>query len=115
MLADDLTRPVTEIEPVASHTGGAFRIGSAFDVNPGDGMYLPPEKRVTIWSKRDAPVIDGCQARDGTKQGTLAAAAGAQQDEELPFGNIERHVVDDGLALIPFRHLVERDGHGVVC
>ena len=22
---------------------------SAFDVKPGDGMYLPPEKRVTIW------------------------------------------------------------------
>jgi hypothetical protein len=31
---DDLTRPVTEIEPVASHVGHEFRAGAAFDVNP---------------------------------------------------------------------------------
>lgn len=32
--ADDLTRPVTAIVPVASHTGPTFTIGRGFDVNP---------------------------------------------------------------------------------
>lgn len=32
--ADDLTRPVTGIVPVASHTGVEFSVGKAFDVNP---------------------------------------------------------------------------------
>jgi hypothetical protein len=32
--ADDLTRPVTGIVPVASHTGARFAVGEAFDVNP---------------------------------------------------------------------------------
>jgi hypothetical protein len=34
VLAEDLRRPVTEIVPVASHTGGSFSIGTGFDVNP---------------------------------------------------------------------------------
>jgi aminoglycoside adenylyltransferase-like protein/nucleotidyltransferase-like protein len=32
--ARDLNRPVTEISPLASHTGTAFAIGQGFDVNP---------------------------------------------------------------------------------
>lgn len=32
--SDDVSRPVTTIRPVASHVGGAFRAGAAFDVNP---------------------------------------------------------------------------------
>ncbi|HKY68714.1 MAG TPA: nucleotidyltransferase domain-containing protein [Acidimicrobiales bacterium] len=32
--ADDLTRPVTEIVPLASHTGHEFHAGRGFDVNP---------------------------------------------------------------------------------
>jgi Nucleotidyltransferase domain len=32
--ADDLTRPVTGIRPIASHTGVSFHVGQAFDVNP---------------------------------------------------------------------------------
>lgn len=32
--ADDLTRPVTTIEPLASHTGTTFSVGRVFDVNP---------------------------------------------------------------------------------
>lgn len=32
--ATDLTRPVTEIAPVASHAGHEFAVGRAFDVNP---------------------------------------------------------------------------------
>ena len=32
--ADDLTRPVSTIEPVASHTGARFEVGRGFDVNP---------------------------------------------------------------------------------
>lgn len=34
VLADEITRPVTRIRPVASHVGTAFRAGEAFDVNP---------------------------------------------------------------------------------
>ena len=34
VVADDLTKPVTEIEPVASHAGHSITIGKAFDVNP---------------------------------------------------------------------------------
>lgn len=30
----DISRPVTQIEPVASHVGGVFTPGAAFDVNP---------------------------------------------------------------------------------
>ena len=32
--ADDLTRPVTEIVPLASHVGHEFHAGTGFDVNP---------------------------------------------------------------------------------
>lgn len=32
--ADDLTRPVSAIAPVASHTGVGFNVGRGFDVNP---------------------------------------------------------------------------------
>lgn len=32
--ANDLTRPVTSIRPVASHVGGRLHRGAAFDVNP---------------------------------------------------------------------------------
>ncbi|RKN45836.1 aminoglycoside adenylyltransferase domain-containing protein [Streptomyces hoynatensis] len=32
--AAELGRPVTEIRPIASHTGHSFRRGAAFDVNP---------------------------------------------------------------------------------
>ena len=34
VVADDLTKPVTAIEPVASHAGYTISIGRAFDVNP---------------------------------------------------------------------------------
>ena len=34
VMADDLTRPVTTIVPVASHTGLLFAAGRGFDVNP---------------------------------------------------------------------------------
>jgi hypothetical protein len=38
--AGDLTRPVTEIVPVASHTGHRFRARAGFDVNPVTWMVL---------------------------------------------------------------------------
>jgi hypothetical protein len=34
VLADDLTTPVTEITPVASHVAGSFQVAHGFDVNP---------------------------------------------------------------------------------
>ena len=34
VLADDVSTPVTGIEPVASHSGHDFHVGRAFDVNP---------------------------------------------------------------------------------
>ena len=34
VVADDASLPVTKIDPVASHSGHDFHVGSAFDVNP---------------------------------------------------------------------------------
>jgi Nucleotidyltransferase domain/Domain of unknown function (DUF4111) len=34
VLADELARPVSEIRPLASHTGASFAVGRGFDVNP---------------------------------------------------------------------------------
>jgi hypothetical protein len=45
--ADDLTTPVTRIQPVASHVGELFRVGKAFDVNPVMWKVLA-ERGVTI-------------------------------------------------------------------
>ncbi|TCO54952.1 nucleotidyltransferase domain-containing protein [Actinocrispum wychmicini] len=32
--SEDMRRPVTEIRPLASHSGRSFKVGSGFDVNP---------------------------------------------------------------------------------
>ena len=56
-------------------------------------------------------MIDAGQARDGPKQGALAASRRAEEDEELALAHFEGNVVDDGLFLIPLRDLVEGDGH----
>ena len=61
--------------------------------------------------QRDAAMIDARQAGDGAQQRALAAAAGAEQHEELAFADFERDVVDYWRALIPFGNLIERNGH----
>ena len=61
--------------------------------------------------QRNAPVIDAREAGNGPQQGALAAARGAQQDEEFALAHLDGNVVDDGLILIPFGDLVECDGH----
>jgi len=45
---EDVTRPVSAIEPVASHAGTSFSVGSAFDVNPVSWSVL---------ARRGVPVI----------------------------------------------------------
>ena len=43
----------------------------------------------------------------------LPLPRGAEQHEEFALADLDRDVVDDGLVLIPFGDLVERDGHGL--
>ena len=62
--------------------------------------------RDVLAMQRDLAVIGFGQAGDGAQQGALAAAAGAQQHEELALGDFQRDVVDDGLALVPLCNLV---------
>ena len=59
----------------------------------------------------DAAVIDAGQPGDRAQQRALAAAARAEQHEELALADFQRNVVDDRRALIPFGDLIERDGH----
>ena len=61
----------------------------------------------------DAPVIDPGQPGDRAQQRALAAAAGAEQHEELALADFQRDVVDDRRALISFRDLVEGNRHRV--
>ena len=61
--------------------------------------------------QRDAAVVDAGEAGDGPQQRALAAARGAQQNEEFALAHLDGDVVDDGLVLIPFGDLVECDGH----
>ena len=62
--------------------------------------------------QRNAAVVDLDEAGDGAQQRALAAAARAEQHEELALLDLERDVVDDRQRLIPLGDLVERDGHG---
>jgi hypothetical protein len=62
-------------------------------------------------AEQDAAVLDVGQAGEGAQQRALAAAAGAEQHEELARGDVERDVVDDGPALVALRDLFELDRH----
>ena len=62
VVADDLSRPVAEIDPVASHTGTTFSVGSAFDVNPvmwtvladaGVAVVRPPREETVAWCREN--------------------------------------------------------------
>jgi len=62
VVAADLARPVAEIDPVAAHTGTAFSVGRAFDVNPvmwttlagtGAPVVRPPRHEVVAWCREN--------------------------------------------------------------
>jgi hypothetical protein len=62
VVAEDLARPVAEIDPVASHTGTAFAVGRAFDVNPvmwtvladrGAPVVRPPREETVAWCREN--------------------------------------------------------------
>ena len=61
--------------------------------------------------QRDAAMVDFGEAGNGAQQRALAAAAGAEQHQELALPDVQRNVVDDRDALVPLGHLVEDDGH----
>ena len=61
--------------------------------------------------QRNAPMIDARESGDRSQQRALAAAARTEQHEELAFGDVDRDVVDDRGALIPFGNLIEGNGH----
>ena len=62
--------------------------------------------------QRYPPMVDLDEPGDGAQQRALAAAARAEQHEELALLDLERDVVDDRMRLIPLGDLVECDGHG---
>ena len=51
------------------------------------------------------------QAGDCPQERAFAAAAGAEQDKELPVPNVQGHIIDDRRALIALGNLVQSDGH----
>ena len=76
-----------------------------------DAALARRDVRDVVAVQRDAAVIDAGQPGDRAQQRALAAAAGAEQHEELALADLERDVVDDRRALIPFGDLIERDRH----
>ena len=59
----------------------------------------------------EAPVADLLEAGHAAQRGRLAAARGADQDEELAVLDLEVQVVDgDDVFAVPLVHVVERDG-----
>src|SRR5688572_22540648 len=62
--------------------------------------------------QRDAAMVGFDQAGDRAQERALAAAARAEQDQELALLDRERHVVDDRQSLVPLGDLVEIDRHG---
>ena len=63
--------------------------------------------------KQDAPAFDVGEPRDQAQQSALAAAAGAEQDEELPVRHLEGHVVHHGVSLVALHQLFQDDRHGL--
>lgn len=62
VVAADLARPVAGIDPVASHTGTGFSVGTAFDVNPvmwttlaatGAPVVRPDHDEVVAWCREN--------------------------------------------------------------
>ena len=60
----------------------------------------------------DAPSVRGGQAGDHAQDRALAAAARAQEDGELPVGDLELHAFDDGAAGEALGEPVQDDRHG---
>jgi hypothetical protein len=72
VVAADLARPVAEIDPVAAHTGAAFTVGTAFDVNPvmwttlaatGAPVVRPPRDVVVAWCRENLRTFWRAEAR----------------------------------------------------
>jgi hypothetical protein len=61
--------------------------------------------------QHDASAVDVGQAGDEAEDRALAAAARAQQDEELPVAHFERHVVDDGVVVVLLDQAFELNRH----
>jgi hypothetical protein len=62
-------------------------------------------------AEQDPAVLDRRQAGEGAQQGALAAAARAEQHEELARRDVQRDVVDDRRAVVALRDLLELDRH----
>ena len=76
-----------------------------------DAALTRRDVRDVVAVQRDAAVIDARQPGNRAQQGALAAAAGAEQHEELALADFQRDVVDDRQVLISFRDLIEGDRH----
>ncbi len=61
--------------------------------------------------KRHPAVVDLGQPGNGAQQRALAAAARAEQHQELALADVQGNVVDDRDALVPLGYLIENDGH----
>jgi hypothetical protein len=61
--------------------------------------------------ERHPAMVDFGEAGNGAQQRALAAAARAEQHQELALADVQRNVVDDRGTLVPLGYLIEDDGH----
>jgi len=65
--------------------------------------------------QEDLALVGVRQAGDDVEHGGLAAAAGAQQDEELTVLDLEGDVINDDLLAVSFANPFQDDRHKISC
>ena len=77
-------------------------------------IVLLTDRRHVAAVERHPAMVDLGEAGNGTQQRALAAAAGAEQHQELALADVQGNVVDDRGSLVPLGYLIEDDGHAQV-
>ena len=87
---------------------------------PEDRVVLEHESRPALLRREpsdvaavdeDSSAVDLREARDQPQDRALSASRRAEQDEELPLGDVERHLIDDRQIPEAFGKAVERNRH----
>ncbi len=59
--------------------------------------------------KEDSALVRPGQSDDDVERGRLAGAVGPQQPDDLPLGDLDRHVLDDGSTPVHLPHVLGAD------